>query len=350
VALVDAFAGRRFAQPLDLAQAPGEASRFFVVEKRGTIQSVTGATSSTFLDLAAKTNAAPQEAGMLGLALHPDWPTNHQAFVAYTAHSATSPVDLRATLSRFTSTDGGATLDPTTERVLLEVDKPFENHNGGGVAIGPDRLLYYGLGDGGGAGDPQGNAQNRGVILGKLLRVDPDTLAAPPSNPFVGVAGARPEVYAFGLRNPWRFSFDRQTGLLWLADVGQNLYEEVDLVTSGGNYGWPVREGLHCYAAATCPSNGFIDPILEYGRDLGLSITGGFVYRGSAVPQLAGRYVYGDFGSGRIWAVAASGPYQPTQIAQAATLASFGEDAQGELYAVQLSGSVLKLVPGCASR
>jgi glucose/arabinose dehydrogenase len=344
VVLVDAFAGRRFAQPLLLTQAPGEPERFFVVEKRGAIQSVVGASVTTFLDIAARVNSSPAEAGMLGLAFHPEWATNHQAFVSYTAPSAQSPANLRSTLSRFTSNDGGATLDPATEQPMLTIEQPFANHNGGHVLIGPDRLLYFGLGDGGSAGDPFGNAQNLSVILGKLLRLDPGTGSAAPENPFVGSGDAR--IYAYGLRNPWRFSFDRQTAQLWLADVGQNLYEEVDLIVAGGNYGWPIREGLHCYQAATCAS-GFIDPVVEYGRELGYSITGGFVYRGRAVPQLAGRYVYGDYGSGRVWAVAAAGPYQPAQIAQAESVSSFGEDAQGELYVVELLGSVLKIASAC---
>jgi glucose/arabinose dehydrogenase len=346
VALQDAFGGLRFTQPLLLTQAPGEPSRFFVVEKRGTIRSISDGAVSTVLDLSTKVNSAPQEAGMLGLAFHPDWATNHVAFVSYTAHCTSSPVDLCSTLSRISSTDGGATLNPSTEHPILTVDQPFENHNGGNVVIGPDRLLYFGLGDGGSAGDPEGNAQNLKVILGKLLRLDPDTGAAPPSNPFTNDPNARPEIYAYGLRNPWRFSFDRQTGQLWIADVGQDAWEEVDIGRAGANYGWPVREGLHCYNAATC-AGGFTDPVVEYGHDVGISITGGFVYRGAAVPQLAGKYVYGDFGSGRIWAVPAAGPYNPVQIAQAQSVSSFGEGAGGELYVVELSGAVLKIVSAC---
>jgi glucose/arabinose dehydrogenase len=353
VALQDAFGGTRFDQPLLVVQAPGDLLRFFVVEKRGTIRAVSGSTVTTFLDLSAKVNSAPAEAGMLGLAFHPDWQTNRVAFVSYTAHSQaapadcrSSPVDLCSTLSRITSTDGGATLNPSTEQPILTVEQPFANHNGGGVVIGPDRLLYFGLGDGGSGGDPLGNAQNLEVILGKLLRLDPNTGAAAPSNPFVNTSGARPEIWAYGFRNPWRFSFDRQTGQLWIGDVGQNLYEEVDVGQAGANYGWPIREGLHCYDAATCAS-GFVDPVVEYGHGLGISITGGFVYHGKAVPQLAGQYLYADFGSGRIWAVPAAGPYTATQVAQGEDVSSFGEDAAGELYVVELSGSVLKIVSGC---
>src|SRR4051794_2243047 len=192
IALQDAFGGTRFDQPLLVVQAPGDLSRFFVVEKRGRIRAVSGSTVTTFLDLSAKVNSAPAEAGMLGLAFHPDWQRNHVAFVSYTAHSQaapadcqSSPVDLCSTLSRISSTDGGATLNPTTEQRILTIEQPFANHNGGHVVIGPDRLLYFGLGDGGSGGDPFGNAQNLGRILGKLLRLDPNTGAAAPSNPFV---------------------------------------------------------------------------------------------------------------------------------------------------------------------
>jgi glucose/arabinose dehydrogenase len=305
------------------------------------------------LDLSDKVNSDPPEAGMLGLAFHPDWQTNHVAFVSYTAHSQaapadcrSSPVDLCSTLSRISSSDGGATLDRTTEQPILTVEQPFPNHNGGNVVIGPDRLLYFGLGDGGSSGDPLGNAQNLGVVLGKLLRLDPDTGAAPATNPFVSDPAARHEIFAYGLRNPWRFSFDRQTGQLWIADVGQDAYEEVDIGKAGANYGWPIREGFHCYNASSC-AGGFTDPVVEYGHDVGISITGGFVYRGSAVPQLVGKYLYGDFGSGRIWAVPAQGPYIPVQIAQGESISSFGEDAAGELYVVQLSGAVRKIVSAC---
>ena len=340
VALQDAFAGLRFQAPLQVLQAPGE-DRFFVVEKRGTVQAVSGTARSTFLDIRTRVNSAPQEAGLLGMAFHPRWAQNRQAFLNYTAPSAASPANLRTTISRFTSADGGATLDPASEQVLLTVEQPFENHNGGSVVFGPDGLLYLGLGDGGSAGDPFGNAQDPSRILGKLLRIDVDTgtpYSIPPSNPFAS-GGGRGEVYAYGLRNPWRFSFDRATGALWLADVGQDTWEEVDVIVPGGNYGWSHREGKHCYppAASSCPG-AFIDPVVEYSHAEGASITGGYVYRGTALPALRGRYVYGDFGSGHIWAVPASGPYTPVQIAQGNAISSFGEDASGELYVVDLAG------------
>jgi len=347
IALQDAFAGLRFQAPLQVAQVPGE-SRFVVVEKRGMVQAVSGQTAATFLDIRSRVNSTPGEAGLLGLAFHPRWAQNRQVFVNYTAPSAASPANLRSTISRFTSADGGATLDPASEQVLLTVEQPFENHNGGSVVFGPDGLLYLGLGDGGSGGDPLGNAQNVSVILGKLLRIDVDSGAPygiPPSNPFAA-GGGRPEVYAYGLRNPWRFSFDRATGALWVGDVGQGDWEEVDVVEAGANYGWNRREGRHCYPPGSSSCAGaFRDPVVEYSHAEGASIIGGYVYRGAALPQLAGHYVYGDFGSGRIWAVPAGGPYTPVQVGQGNAISSFGEDAQGELYVVDLvGGQVSKLV------
>ena len=348
VVLQDAFAGLRFQQPLQIVQAPGE-SRFFIVEKDGTVQAVANGVATQVLDIRGRVNSTPSEAGLLGLAFHPQWQQNHQVFVNYTAPSATSAADLRTTISRFSSSDGGATLDPSTEHKLLELDQPFANHNGGGTVFGPDGFLYLGLGDGGSAGDPFGNAQNTNVLFGKVLRIDVDhgtPYAIPPSNPFASGSGGRPEIYAYGLRNPWRFSFDRANGDLWLADVGQNAWEEIDRIQAGGNYGWNRREGTHCYPPGTgsCPG-AFIDPLVEYSHSEGISITGGYVYRGTAIAQLVGRYIYGDFGSGTIWSVPASGPFTPTIIARGASISSFGEGADGELYVADLgSGQISKLV------
>ena len=349
VGLTDAFGGLRFTAPLLVLQEPGLNGRFLVVEKRGSIQAVRGNSATQFLYIRSKVNSAPDEAGMLGLALAPGWPGDPTAYVSYTAPSAQSPANLRSTLSRMQSRDGGATLDPATETILFTVEQPFDNHNGGHVVFGPDGYLYFGLGDGGSAGDPMGNAQNLGVVLGKLLRLDPATGRAPVTNPFVSTAGARPEIYAYGLRNPWRFSFDRQTAKLWVGDVGQDLYEEIDIVQAGQNYGWNAKEGLHCYKSSSCPG-AYADPVVEYGHDLGISVTGGYVYRGNDVPALQGRYVYGDFGSGRIWTVAADSPGQPRELLKAANISSFGEDQRGELYVVDLSGTVEKLVATATSQ
>jgi glucose/arabinose dehydrogenase len=348
VVLQDAFAGLRFQEPLGIVQAPGE-SRFFIVEKAGTVQAVSNGTKTQVLDIRSRVNSNPGEAGLLGLAFHPRWQQNHQVFVNYTAPSDTTTSHLHTTISRFSSSDGGATIDPASGQVLIDFDQPFENHNGGSTVFGPDGFLYLGLGDGGSGGDPQGNGQNTNVLLGKLLRIDVDSAspyAIPPTNPFA-TSGGRPEVYAYGLRNPWRFSFDRVTGDLWLGDVGQNAWEEVDRIQSGGNYGWNHREGMHCYPPGTtsCPG-AFIDPVVEYSHSEGIAITGGFVYRGTAIPTLVGQYVFGDFGSGTIWAVPASGPYTRTVIAHGANISSFGEGADGELYVADLgSGQISKLVP-----
>ena len=348
VGLADAFGALRFNSPLLLLQEPGANGRFLVVERDGTIQAVRNDAAAPFLDIRARVSAIG-EGGLLGLALAPGWPGDSTAYLSYTTPSAQSPANLRSTLSRMQSRDGGATLDPATEAILFTVEQPFTNHNGGNVVFGPDGYLYFGLGDGGSEGDPMGNAQNLGVVLGKLLRLDPATGRAPSSNPFVSTAGARPEIYAYGLRNPWRFSFDRQTGKLWLGDVGQDLYEEIDIVQPGLNYGWNAKEGLHCYNSTSCPGP-YTDPVVEYGHDVGISVTGGYVYRGNDVPALQGRYVYGDFGSGRIWTVSADSPGQPQEILKAANISSFGEDQRGELYVVDLSGAVRKLVATATSQ
>ncbi|MFL5429890.1 MAG: PQQ-dependent sugar dehydrogenase [Myxococcales bacterium] len=345
VALAEAFGGLRFTEPLLVLQEPGPTGRFLVVEKRGTIQAVGKSNTATpFLDHRAKVNSTPGEAGLLGLALSPGWPADPTAYVSYTAPSPQSPANLRSTLSRFTSRDGGATLDPSTETILLTVEQPFANHNGGHVVFGPDGYLYFGLGDGGSGGDPMGNAQNLGVLLGKLLRLDPATGKAPITNPFVNRPGARPEIYAYGLRNPWRFSFDRQTRKLWLGDVGQDAFEEIDTVEAGQNFGWNRKEGKSCYRSSTCAGD-FTHPVVDYPHDQGLSVTAGFVYRGSDVPALQGRFVYGDFGSGRIWSLAADGPAQAQVLAHAANISSFGEDQRGEVYVVDLGGAVSRFVP-----
>lgn len=348
VALRDAFAGLRFSQPLGIEQVPGE-SRFFIVEKRGTVQAVSNNVATLVLDIRSRVDDSAEESGLLGLAIHPRWQQNHQVFVNYTASSSSSASGLRTTISRFSSSDGGATIDPSSEQVLLTVEQPFTNHNGGSTVFGPDGLLYLGLGDGGGAGDTGNNAQTTTVLLGKVLRIDVDSgspYAIPPSNPFAN-GGGRPEVYAYGLRNPWRFSFDRATGDLWLGDVGQNTTEEVDRIQAGGNYGWNRREGTFCYppGTLTCPGN-FIDPVAQYTHAEGFSITGGFVYRGTALPQLVGLYIFGDYGSGSVWSLPTSGSSTRTVIVRGANISTFGQGADGELYLADLfSGQISKLVP-----
>lgn len=349
LALQRAFGGVAFAMPLALLQAPGDASRFYVVEKNGTVK-ITTATggSETFADLRSRVNPAG-EGGLLGMAFHPRFAENGQVFLSYTARSSTSPANLRSVVARARATRTG--LDAGSIVELLTFDQPYTNHNGGNIAFGPDGMLYAGFGDGGSAGDPHGNGQNKNVLLGKMLRLDVDVdassgapFAIPKDNPFAG-GGGKPEIFAWGLRNPWRFSFDRERGDLWVGDVGQNAWEEVDKVVLGGNYGWGTREGNHCFGAATCANVG-LPPVVEYGRSEGKSITGGYVYRGRAIAGLAGFYVYGDYMSGKIWAIASDeASPTPRSVLQGRSISSFGEDLAGELYVINIqSGQIDEIV------
>ena len=300
-----------------------------------------------FLDIRDRVNDRGEEEGLLGLAFDPQYADNGHLYVYY---SASSP--RRSVVSRFSaSADGRA--DPGSERVLLEVAQPFSNHNGGQIAFGPDGYLYIALGDGGSRGDPQGNGQDLGTLLGSILRIDVSAVdstgayAVPADNPFVGHSGARPEIWAYGLRNPWRFSFDRATGDLWTADVGQNRFEEVDIIRPGLNYGWNIMEGEECFARSDCDRTGLEMPVAEYGREDGCSVTGGYVYRGSSLPSLYGAYVYGDYCSGRIWALRHDGDEvtEHMQIVDSGLrIPSFAEDAAGELYVLSFDGTIYRLV------
>jgi glucose/arabinose dehydrogenase len=247
--------------------------------------------------------------------------------------------------------------DKNSETILLEVKQPFPNHKAGQLAFGPDGYLYIGFGDGGSGGDPFNNAQNNTVILGKMLRIDVNksqngkNYSIPPDNPFIGnTKGYREEIYAYGLRNPWRFSFDPITKWLWVADVGQDLWEEIDIMTKGGNYGWRIMEGKHCYnPSSNCDTTGLIEPIWEYGHNEqgGRSITGGYVYRGKALPQLYGKYIFADFVSGKIWALSYDGKSQATNeliINSEKNISSFGVDRSNELYICSFDGNIYRLV------
>ena len=300
-----------------------------------------------FLDIRDRVNDRGEEEGLLGLAFDPQYADNGHFYVYY---SASGP--RRSVVSRFSaSADGRA--GPGSERILLEVPQPFSNHNGGQIAFGPDGYLYIALGDGGSRGDPQGNGQDLGTLLGSILRIDVSTVdstgayAVPADNPFVGHSGARPEIWASGLRNPWRFSFDRATGDLWTADVGQNRFEEVDIIRPGLNYGWNIMEGEECFARSDCDRTGLEIPVAEYGREDGCSVTGGYVYRGSSLPSLYGAYVYGDYCSGRIWALRHDGDEvtEHMQIVDSGLrIPSFAEDAAGELYVLSFDGTIYRLV------
>ncbi len=347
--------------PTALVQAPNDTSRWFAIEQSGRIivfdDDPVNATGATFLDISARVDSGPNEAGLLGIAFHPDFANNGEVFVSYTAGGP-----LTSMISRFRSIDNNLTLDPISEEIILTVLQDSGNHNGGNIAFGPDGFLYAGFGDGGGAGDTNGRGQDPTNLLGTIVRVDVDVAVGytiPPGNPFAqninpclqGFGGGScPEIYAWGFRNPWRFSFDRVTGALWVGDVGQNAWEEVDRVEVGENYGWNVREGANCFSPSSGCSTAFVDPITEYDHSLGNSITGGFVYRGSAIPDLQGHYVFGDFGSGRIWAVPADSPIGTTAIEIADTghlIASFGEGVDGELYLLDFgnAGTIHQIVP-----
>ncbi len=349
IQVVRAFSGLGFTQPLFLTAIPGD-TRLAVLEKGGRMRAFEPAaettTSQVILDLSARV-ATASEQGLLGLAFDPAFTTNRYFYVHYSLGSGPR----RSVIARFTWNASSDSVDPNSEKILLEVEQPFSNHNGGMLAFGPDDHLYIALGDGGSGGDPLDHGQNLGTLLGSLLRIDvrptdPDApYAIPPDNPFAGVSGARPEIWAYGLRNPWRFSFDRDNGELWLADVGQNAIEEVNIIVPGGNYGWRVFEGTEPFAdsANTPPGATFEDPIYEYPHSVGRSITGGYVYRGSQLPALTGAYVFGDFVTGDVWALRRSGndiDIDIEHLGAVPSLASFGEDGQGELFVVSLNGTL----------
>jgi glucose/arabinose dehydrogenase len=335
--------------PLLATHAGDGSGRLFVVEQVGRIRVVRDGEllAEPFLDVSDRVVAGGEQ-GLLGLAFHPDFATNGRFFVDYT------DLDGDTVVAEYAVLDGDADrVDPASERVLLRIGQPFANHNGGHLAFGPDGFLYVGTGDGGSAGDPMGNGQRLDTLLGKILRLDLDGRSGdrpygiPPGNPFVEHEGARPEIWAFGLRNPWRFSFDRETGDLWIGDVGQGAFEEIDAVPgdeAGVNYGWNVMEGRACFAPETgCDEDGLRLPVAVYGHGEGCSVTGGFVYRGSRWPGLAGAYLFSDFCSGTIWAVDAARPNAgPTAVLETGrAISSFGEDEDGELYVTDLAGGAL---------
>ena len=331
-----------FHKPIFLTAAPGHPGRLFVVEQEGRILSLRQGQvqNGPFLDIAHKLSAG-SERGLLGLAFHPDFSTNGRFFVNYTRAQ-----DGATVIAEYHATFPAITADPH-ERILLVIPQPYSNHNGGMIAFGPDRYLYIGMGDGGSGGDPENHAQNLQNLLGKFLRIDVNQAAPyeiPPDNPFLKGAG-KPEIFALGFRNPWRWSFDRQTGDLWAADVGQNTWEEIDLIQKGKNYGWRLLEGRHCYNPPShCElAPNLAPPVTEYGHEQGrCSVIGGYVYRGTRFPALAGTYLFGDFCTGEIWGYLTGATRLLTDTDL--RISSFGEDAEGELYAVGHDGRIFRIL------
>jgi glucose/arabinose dehydrogenase len=335
--------------PLGLVHAGDGSGRLFILEQTGRIKVLGGGAvlATPFLDVSSLVSCCG-ERGLLGLAFHPDYETNGLFYVHYTNTAGNT------TIARYRVSSNPNVADAASAQILLTVAQPFTNHKGGQMAFGPDRYLYIGLGDGGDGGDPGNRAQNLGLLLGKILRIDVDggsPYAIPATNPFRSTAGALPEIWAYGLRNPWRFSFDRSTGDLFIADVGQSAREEVNFqpaASAGGeNYGWRRMEGSVCFNPSTGCNDGTLTlPILEYDHSLGCSITGGYRYRGGRFPQYTGRFFYGDYCTGRIWAATQSGQtWSTTQLMDTTlSISSFGEDEAGELYVVHYGGTIQRLV------
>ena len=338
--------------PINITATPS--GWLLVNERPGRVVAVDPATGDTAVTLDLTDRVLGEgERGLLGLALHPDWPDVGRAFLHYSDRNRDT------VLSEFgaVADSDPLVLDAGSERILLQVRQPYPNHNGGQLAFGPDGFLYLGLGDGGSGGDPEGNGQNPRTVLGAILRLDvaePGTYSIPAGNPFAGGDAGAAEVYLYGLRNPWRFSFDRATGLLWIADVGQNAYEEINRVDpqtdAGANLGWAVMEASHCFADPACSSNGMLMPVAEYGRDHGCSITGGHVYRGEALPDLRGWYLAGDYCTGIVFGVRSDTEGDvviPRMLLDSdAAISSFGEGPDGEVYVADInSGTIYRIVP-----
>jgi glucose/arabinose dehydrogenase len=343
--------------PLDVTHTGDGSGRVFVAEQAGRIRIVDAGAlvERPFLDITGRI-ASGGERGLLGLAFHPDYPSDPRLFVDYTDRAG----DTVVSSFRVSATDAGVA-DPDSETVLLRIDQPFANHNGGAMVFGPDELLYIGTGDGGSAGDPQGNGRRLDTLLAKILRIDVDgeggpggPYGIPPDNPYVSVEGARPEIWLTGLRNPWRIRFDRATGDLWIGDVGQGAWEEIDVARAGVgglDYGWNTMEGFHCYKPSSgCDQAGLTMPVAEYGHDHGCAVIGGVVARTPRPDRLAGGYLFGDSCSDNLWLMDPSGDgrREPViAIRMGRSLSSIGEGEDGTVYATSLRGELLRIsAPG----
>jgi glucose/arabinose dehydrogenase len=361
------FSGVTLVNPVAMLQAPGDNTRWFVVEQAGHVRVFNNdpmvTTATDFIDISGSVTF-DGEAGLLGMAFHPNFPANPRVYLFYSHTDSVAGLESR--LSEFTTSNGGQTLNAASERIILTIEKPNNesNHNGGNIAFGPDGFLYLGIGDGGGGNDQHGtigNAQNLLTLLGKMLRIDISGMQGtfnyriPPGNPFAGSVpcglngsgtASCPEIFALGFRNPWRWSFDRQTGDLWVGDVGQSTREEVDRVVLGGNYGWRCMEGTSDTGMSCGPVTNFLPPVVDYGRSVGQTVTGGYVYRGNQFVSLIGRYIFGDFGLQSIWNIA--NDTQPTVEPNAGfnsgvSMSSFGQGNDGELYVVSYDGRLFHI-------
>jgi glucose/arabinose dehydrogenase len=349
--LQDAFPNLTFSSPVFLTHAGDNTNRIFVIEQPGRIKvfpnSQTASNAKTFLDITDRV-VYGGEMGLLGLAFHPDYANNGYFYVNYTADNP-----LRTIVARFKVTSNPDSADKNSEFQILTFNQPYQNHNGGWISFRPsDGYLYIGTGDGGSGGDPQNNGQSIYTMLGKILRVDVDggtPYAIPSSNPFYDSTGnVVREIYTWGMRNPWRCSFDPVTDWFWCGDVGQGAWEEIDLIENGKNYGWRCYEGNHPYNLAGCNYPEYTFPIWEYGHGPECSITGGYVYRGANVPELAGKYIYGDYCSNKIWSLEYDGINPPTNtylLNATGSLTSFGVDQQNELYLTSFNGKIYRFTP-----
>jgi len=349
---LESVAGK-LAEPLGLLHAGDGSGRVFIVEQQGTIRIFKKGRLSerSFLDIRDRVTSGGEK-GLLGLAFHPKFSENRRLFVNYTSPTG----GLHTVISEFKIGDNPDAVDPKSERTLLTIPQPYSNHKGGNIVFGPDGYLYIGMGDGGSANDPHSNGQNLSTLLGKMLRIDVDqkekdrAYGIPRDNPFIGQKNAAPEIWAYGLRNPWRYSFDPATRLLYVGDVGQKTREEIDVIQKGKNYGWNIMEGTICTPGVNpnCDKKGLELPIYDYPRSEGIAVIGGYVYRGRSIPNLCGAYVYGDYGNGRIWGLRYDGisvTEHRLLLESRRSISSFGEDEQHELYVVDHHGEVLKIVP-----